>query len=274
MLNICEVYAAEHNLVFSTDPVPSKSKTKCMYFCGRAGKVTYPDPVKLCGKDLPWVESADHLGHTLHQLTNMNKDCQRARARFIDRTVEVREQLSFANPEQIMQAVQVLCTDAYGCMLWDLSADRAEQFFKSWNTCVKLVFDIPRSTFTYLVEGHFAAAFTSLRNQIISRYPGFYWNLLKSPSKEVRILARIVSHDPRSTTCANLRYLKKVTKLSQPQFYCSARVRHALPVREVPEPERWRLGLLTSLMKIKGEKYLRVEDTKKISAMIESLCST
>ena len=31
MLMVCEKYAAEHNLVFSTDPVPQKSKTKCLY---------------------------------------------------------------------------------------------------------------------------------------------------------------------------------------------------------------------------------------------------
>ena len=38
MLRICESYAADHNLVFSTDT----SKTKCMYFCSLPGKVKYP----------------------------------------------------------------------------------------------------------------------------------------------------------------------------------------------------------------------------------------
>ena len=233
MLIICEAYAEDHNLVFSTDPVPSKSKTKCIYFCGRPGKVRYPEAVKLGGKDLPWVESADHLGHTLHQMTNMGKDCQRARATFIRRNIEVREQLSFAQPRQIMQAIQVLCTDAYGSMLWNLSSDQAEQFFKSWNTCVKLVYGVPRSTFTYLVEGFFAADNTSLRNQVLSRYPGFFRNLLNSPSREVRILAGIVSKDPRSTTCSNLNYLENVTKVNQLQVYSATRVRQALP-----EPEK------------------------------------
>ena len=32
MLQVCETYAKEHNLVFSTDPVPAKSKSKCLYF--------------------------------------------------------------------------------------------------------------------------------------------------------------------------------------------------------------------------------------------------
>ena len=34
MVKICEEYGIEHNLLFSTDPDPNRSKTKCMYFCG------------------------------------------------------------------------------------------------------------------------------------------------------------------------------------------------------------------------------------------------
>ena len=117
-------------MVFSTDPVPSKSKTKCMLFCGKAGRVQYPDPVKLDGKDLPWVECADHLGHTLHQETNMDRDSKRARARFIDRTVEIREELFFARPEQVMRAVQILSTDSYGSMLWALNSAEAESLWR------------------------------------------------------------------------------------------------------------------------------------------------
>ena len=274
MVHVCQSYAGEHNLIFSTDPVPALSKTKCIFFCGRPGKVKYPEPVKLDGQDLPWVESAVHLGHTLHQITNMEKDCQKARARFIDKTVQLREQLCFAKPDQILKAIQVFCSDAYGSMLWKLGSDSSEQFFKSWNTAVKLIYGVTRSTFTYLVEGHLASGYTSLRNQILSRYSGFYRNLLNSPSKEVRILTRIVSADPRSPTCSNLKYLQKMTGLSQPQFYSSIRVRMALPVREVPEAEKWRLGLLDNLLKMKHERFLRVEDSKAICAMIDSLCST
>ena len=35
MVKVCEVYGQQHNMVFSTDPVPGLSKTKCMYFCGK-----------------------------------------------------------------------------------------------------------------------------------------------------------------------------------------------------------------------------------------------
>ena len=49
--------------------------------------------VKLDGKDLPWVKHAEHIGHTLHQSVTMEKDCLRAKARIVDKTVEVRDQL-------------------------------------------------------------------------------------------------------------------------------------------------------------------------------------
>ena len=35
MLQCCEQYAKEHNLQFSTDPNPSRSKSKCIYFTGK-----------------------------------------------------------------------------------------------------------------------------------------------------------------------------------------------------------------------------------------------
>ena len=274
MLSVCEAYADTHNLVFSTDPVPAKSKTKCIYFCRRPGKVQYPDPVQLGGAALPWVEGADHLGHRLHQMTNMSNDCQRARATYIRKTVEIREQLSFAHPVEILKALQVLSTDAYGSMVWDLSCDQAEQYFKSWNTCIKLVYGVPRSTFTYLVEGFLAGDQVSLRNQVLSRYPGFYRSRLNSSSKEVRNLARIVSRYHRSTTYRNLKYLERLTKLRHPEFYTAFKIKEALPVQTVPVGEQWRLGLLTSLLKIKIEKFIRVEDDKHICVMIDSLAST
>ena len=140
MLQVCEVYAADHNLTFSADPLPARSKTKCLLFCGKSPRQRFPDPLQLNGEDLPWVEAADHLGHTLHQDTTMVKDCQRARARFIARSLDVRNQLAFADAQIILRVLQIFCEDGYGSMLWDLCSDAAESYFKCWNTNVKLVF--------------------------------------------------------------------------------------------------------------------------------------
>jgi hypothetical protein len=64
MLKCCEEYALQHNLEFSTDPDPNKSKSKCIYFKGKVRNRELPDHLVL---KLPWVEKAEHLGHLLHQ---------------------------------------------------------------------------------------------------------------------------------------------------------------------------------------------------------------
>ena len=204
----------------------------------------------------------------------MEMDSNRARAKFIKKAVDIREEFAFAHPDQQLQMLDLLCCDGYGSMLWNLQSDKAEQYFKSWNTAVKMVWGVPRSTFTYLVEGYFAQKQTSLRNQVLSRYPGFIRGMLNSPSKEVRLLVRIVKDDPRSHTCLNLRYLSQKTGLEKVESYAGWRVKEALGRKTVPESERWRLGLLTTLLNMKRDKFSQVQDSKQISAMIDSLSST
>ena len=223
MLETCEQYALQHNLMFSTDPNIAKSKSKCIYFAGRARNVILPDPLLLFGEELPWVNSAEHLGHTLHKDCTMDQDARQKRAQFIDRTSELRSVFGFAHPEQIIKAAQVYASDAYGFMLYDLSSQASQSYFKSWNTFVKLAWNVPLNTYTYLVENTLAANFTSLKKQIMSRFTKFFQNLLTSSSKEVRHLARILSRDARTTLFRNIQYIEEVSGLS-PWDYSNWRI--------------------------------------------------
>ena len=51
-------------------------------------------------------------------------------------------------------------------------------------------------------------------------------------------------------------------------------IKRALPVNSVPECEQWRLGLLTSLLRMRADKELSVEDPRIVQGQIDSLCST
>ena len=64
MLDYWEKYAEEHNLKFWTNLLPHKSKSKCIYLCGKLAK---PHTLTQLANDLPWVANADHLGHVLDQ---------------------------------------------------------------------------------------------------------------------------------------------------------------------------------------------------------------
>ena len=98
MLRICEQYATEHNLEFSTDPDPQKSKSKCIFMQGNMKK---PKPVnlQLYGVDLPWVRTANHLGNELSEDCNMDQDIKHKKADFIDKSTEVRETFNSAKPD-------------------------------------------------------------------------------------------------------------------------------------------------------------------------------
>ena len=142
------------------------------------------------------------------------------------------------------------------------------------NTCVKIVYDVPRNTFTYLVEGFLAASLVPMRNQLLSRYAGFVRKLLSSASREVRGLAKLVMNDPRSTTCTNLRLLRLKSGIREPQKFASHIITRKATNNVCSKRRDMETWTLEALLKIKSEKFLSGEDMQAIAAQITSLCST
>ena len=143
MLEVCEEYALEHNLAFSTDVNPTKSKSKCIFMCGKTGNVLpekIPRKLFLNKKELPFVASATHLGHELHQSCQMAYDSRIKRAQFIDCSIEIKDIFAFALPEQVMKAVSLYALHCYGAMLWKFSDDNTGQFCRAFSTCAKIVY--------------------------------------------------------------------------------------------------------------------------------------
>ena len=84
MMKICEEFALEHNLSFSTNANPKKSKTKCVAFLKKPRALS---PIKLNGNNLPWINSPDtvvHLGMTIDNSFNgLSSDIKQKRARHL-----------------------------------------------------------------------------------------------------------------------------------------------------------------------------------------------
>ena len=127
-------------------------------------------------------------------------------------------------------------------------------------------------THTNIVEQVLCPDQLSLR-KVQSRYVGFVKSLMRSPSKEIRILSNLIISDHRSTTCRNISYLNEITDLN---VLCESkwRVRAALPNQSSVPVETWRSSLLIKLLEIRSN---RSYNDMKISyeqtnAMIDSLC--
>ena len=274
MLETCEQYATEHNLQFSTDPDPVISKSKCIFMTGtRLRNRQKPAALCLYGVELPWVASATHLGHDLHQDASQSLITNVSVASFIQNSTNVRETFKFADPAQIPQAVKVYCCDFYGSMLWDLYGDQAEQMYRTWNTCVKLAWDVPRSTDTFFKDELLCSGLPSIRQQIRGRYPKFFRSLLDSPSLEVAVVARIVSKDAKTTTGRNLLNIKLETGLDVASAPLS-QSRKLFSLVSTPSQASWKLFLLEKYLKKRNDLDINCESTDFINDLISSLCSS
>ena len=91
MLSECEAWAETYGITFSTDATPSKSKTKAMKVTGRKNTPVSAVPLFLNGKNLPYVSSVLHLGHTFDQTGAMEADTRSKRIIYIQKVCELRE---------------------------------------------------------------------------------------------------------------------------------------------------------------------------------------
>ena len=134
MLTICESFASNNDIRFSTHEDPRKSKNKIMFMVAINTAISHPDPLVLCGKTLPWVDRCHHLGHTLTTDGKMRKDCVEKRASFIDSSVKIREQFNFAHPSEVVSAMQKYCSD----FLWQSAMAMGPRQCTGWQYQVSM----------------------------------------------------------------------------------------------------------------------------------------
>ena len=239
--------------------------------CGSDDVVQYPAPLQLYGRDLPWVLTATHLGHELHQTCSMSYDIKCKKGKFISDSIEIRETFDFADPVQVLKAIQVYCGHSYGAMLYNLFSDKAGQLYRSWSTCTKLVWKCPRATKTFLVQNLLAVDFIPVRVQLLTRFVKFFQQLLKCHSREIMVVANIVARDVRSTTGYNVAMLERETGLS-PWDVTPGKFKEAFPRVQVPHQDEWRIPYLRRLLKERYTLENNMKDTDIITELIDSLC--
>ena len=274
MLDTCQRFAGKFNLQFSTDPDPAKSKSKCIFVSGNARRKQKPDHLMLNGKQLPWVESALHLGHVLHESGTMEQDIKAKRASFIGESTECRETFGFASPMEVLRAVKVYVGSHYGSNLWQLDSPMAEQYYSAWRTCVKLAWQTPRATHTYFVDQLLACGFSSVKTDVLARYVNFVAGLRNSPSMEVRVMCGVVAGDVRTTTGRNLSFLRAESGL-EPLSCSSGKIKAVLgsKLAMAPDMDKWRIKYLAKLLEERGQAHYEGDDVVDLTVLIDSLCT-
>jgi hypothetical protein len=201
MLELCENFANQNNLQFSTDINPTNSKSKCTNMCGKVNNVVYLIPLQLYGVILLWVTHATRLGHELHQDCTMEYDAKIKRGDFI-RSSKTSERCS-GLPTPCKFYRQSVCTLHIFMVLCYGTFMGRWQVFRAWNTCVKLAWGVPRWTHNHFVDV-LAGNLPSVRKKVFGQYIRFSQKLLSSNSPEITMLANIVGRNMGSVTGKNL----------------------------------------------------------------------
>ena len=173
---------------------------------------------------------------------------------------------------QVLQATRVYSTSFYGSMLYNLYGDEANMIVRCWNTAAKLTWNVPRSTFTFLVDKVLTAGMPSVRDGLLTRYAMFCQGLHKSNSKEIRILASTASSDGRCTG----NNIRKMTMETGVDLMTNSKqcIRKALSLSPVPAEEEWRAPLLARLLEERRECLEADGDSKNLDSLIDIVCSS
>ena len=152
-------------------------------------------------------------------------------------------------------------------MLWDLYGDMSGQVYRSWNTCVKLSWNLPRSTHNYLVEQLLAKDLPSVRKSLLFQYVSFLKRLGRSVSAEVRMMRCVAASNVQSVTGKNC--LNIVNEFSLDPWTTPVNTfAKKYIMYEIPEQDTWRPSLLVSLIREKYDMSVAGEDTEAISGLM------
>ena len=72
--------------------------------------------------------------------------------------------------------------------------------FNAWNMAIKLAWNCPRETRRYFLQQLLSCNFSSAKTDILVRYSKFFRSLRLSISKEVAVMAKLISRDVQTTT--------------------------------------------------------------------------
>ena len=245
MINTCSSYAKSHNLKFSTNDNPTKSKTKCMAFLRQNRKL---DELVLDGKPLPWVSSVKHLGTTITNAFGgrLDQDLLEKRAQYIAKNNELNQEFFYMHQKTKIWMNNVYNTSFYGAPLWDMFSENFKRLEKTWNVSIRKMLSIPRNSHRYFLEP--LSETPHISKSLWNRFVRFVLNIENGKKMVLRRMLDVIRNDVRSVTGRNLRCIKLKTeelKLENVDVY-------KLPYKEVPKGESWRLPLAREILDTKN----------------------
>ena len=273
MMKMCEDFAKDHNLQFSTNPIVRKSKTKCVAFL-KNNRIL--KPIKLNGNNLPWINSPEtviHLGNTIENCGNLlSRDVRIKRAKYINRNNELNQEFYFAHPESKIKINNIYNMSFSGSSLWDLFSNDVISLENSYNLSLKIMWDIPRETHRYFIE-HLSDQ-KHIKFIFIKRFLRFIKQIEDSSKSAIKSLLSICKNDCRSITGKNLR---QIMLMYDKESINSVEENEINSIEYFPTPveEKWRIEMLKELLEAR-HSVMEIPgfSQAEITELIDHVCTS
>ena len=202
----------------------------------------------------------------------MKQDLLEKRARFISRNMELIQEFSFAHPVTKCQVNEIYNFHFTGSPLWNLFSREAEMLENSFNLSIKSMFDIPRESHRYFIEG--LTQKPHLKATLIKRFLSFTNQIMESSKIALKNLFDIVKDDTQSVTGNNLR--KTMLLLNKASIEdLKPNDTNEIEYRQIPETERWKLDIVKEITDIKfGVQTLESFPHEELDIILDYICTS
>ena len=246
-----EKYSNEHNVKFSTDPEPAKSKTKGIIFRRKpCNEETYK--LNLCGNPLPWIEGAKYLGNKwTNEINGLKDDVKIKRARYIERNCEILKEFYFIHPELLCKINKIYNSSFPGSVLWDLTSRNVELLINSWSVSVRQMWKLPYQTHRYFIE---PLGGIHAKVMLITRFIQFIHSIDKGKKSAPLYLLEKVQNNLDTITGRNMMYI--LDELEEDNFYKIniKKVKKNFKFSNFPENNEWKINLIKDLTDVKMQQ--------------------
>ena len=142
----------------------------------------------------------------------------------------------------------------------------------SWNTSVRIMFDLPLQTYKYFIEP--ISQTKHLKIVLIERFLNFLNQIEKSKKKIPRQLLSFIKHDVRSTTGSNLRNIMLLTDKNNIDDIGRDDIRK-IRYNKIDPNENWKVDFIREITDVKFDQ-LEVENFAKeeLEEILEFLCTS
>ena len=142
MLEICNSFAAEHNLIFNT-----KKSLGIKYGNPVCASVTN----YLGGNKIRWEFSVCHLGNYFDTKLSDMIDCKMKCSRFIGSVNRVMANFGHLQSHILSQIFKTHCCTFYRSALWYFNSEGFAKICTTWNKGVRTILKLPIRALTYLL---------------------------------------------------------------------------------------------------------------------------